>query len=430
MKTEQLYEIFRKSTGVTTDSRSIQKNQMFFALHGENFNGNKFASDAIKAGAICAVIDDPAYSAENTIVVENTLAELQALAGFYRKKLNIPVLGITGTNGKTTTKELTAAVLSRKYKLHYTKGNLNNHIGVPITILSAPGDTQFLIIEMGANHVGEIADLCRIAEPDYGLISNIGTAHIEGFGSYEGVIKTKTELYRHLNMIDGIAFYNDADTLLTEKANSIVRKTVPYSDISGKHFTLEEIPSGMNLVLKATYGNETHTIKTNLFGKYNYWNIKAAMATGLYFGVKLTDVADAIMSYVPANNRSQVRATEKNTLVCDSYNANPSSMHQAIESFAALDAEKKMVILGDMFELGEKSASEHQKIVNELINIRFSDVLLAGNEFSLAAAGTHFRTFANSQSLIDYLKKDPPKGCTILIKGSRGMGLERTYEFL
>jgi UDP-N-acetylmuramoyl-tripeptide--D-alanyl-D-alanine ligase len=430
MKTEQLYEIFRKSTGVTTDSRSIQKNQMFFALHGENFNGNKFASDAIKAGALCAVIDDPAYEAENTIVVEDTLTELQALAGFYRKKLRIPVLGITGTNGKTTTKELTAAVLSRKYKLHYTKGNLNNHIGVPITILSAPGDTQFLIIEMGANHMGEIADLCRIAEPDYGLISNIGTAHIEGFGSFEGVIKTKTELYHHLGTVGGTAFYNDADTLLTEKANSIVKKTVPYSEISGKHFTLEEIPSGMNLVIKATYGSESSIIETNLFGKYNYWNIKAAMATGLYFGVLLKDVADAIRSYVPANNRSQVRSTGKNTLVCDSYNANPSSMHQALESFAALNAEKKMVILGDMFELGEKSAGEHRKIVNELIDKGISDVLLAGKEFSSAAAGTNFRTFDNSQSLIDYLKNDPPDGYTILIKGSRGMGLERTYEFL
>lgn len=430
MKTGQLFELFKKSTGVITDSRSIKKGQMFFALHGDNFNGNIFAEEALKAGAICAVVDDPRFESPNVILVDDTLKELQALARQYRIELNVPVLGITGTNGKTTTKELTASVLSKKFRLHYTKGNLNNHIGVPVTILSAPADTQFLIIEMGANHIGEIAELCNIAIPDFGLISNIGTAHIEGFGSYEGVIKTKTELYHHLKNVNGVAFYNDSDHLLTEKVTSIVDRTVPYSIPSGKNFNLEEFPSGMNLVLNAHYNGESHRINTNLFGRYNYWNIKAAMAVGLFFGVPLKEVSDAIESYIPANNRSQVRASGNNTIVCDSYNANPSSMHMALESFSELKADKKLVILGDMFELGDRSAEEHSKIIDELRSKGFKDVLLAGKEFNEAAKKTEFKTFSDSQSLIEYLRKDPPKGYTILVKGSRGMGLERTYEVL
>lgn len=430
MKTELLYERFRTSSGVTTDSRAVKPHQMFFALHGDSFNGNRFAGDALAAGAICAVIDDPQYETENTILVEDTLAELQALARHYRRQFNVPVLAITGTNGKTTTKELTAAVLSKKFRIHYTKGNLNNHIGVPLTLLSAPADTQFLLIEMGANHIGEIADLCRIAEPDYGLISNIGTAHIEGFGSYEGVIKTKTELYYHLQMVNGLALYNDNDPLLTEKAKSIVTRSIPYSEPAGRPFILEELPSEMNLVLQAFYNNESYIVNTNLFGKYNYWNVKAAMATGLFFGVPVIEIANAIEDYTPANNRSQVKFSGSNTLICDSYNANPSSMHQALESFGAIKADKKLAILGDMFELGAKSQEEHRKIVNELLEKGLSNVLLAGKEFLAAAAGTGFKAFNDSQSLIEYLREDPPKGHTILIKGSRGMGLEKTYEVL
>ena len=233
MKTEQLYNLFKESTGVSTDSRTVGKGQIFFALWGDNYNGNKFASEALAKGASCAVIDDPLFETENTILVDDCLFELQALAAHYRKELNVPVLAITGTNGKTTTKELLAAILSKKLKVHYTQGNLNNHIGVPLTILSAPADTEMMIIEMGASHIGEIRTLCLIAKPDYGIITNIGTAHIEGFGSVDGVIKAKTELYEHLRKVNGIALYNDKDPLLTEKIFRIINRAVPFSDPTG-----------------------------------------------------------------------------------------------------------------------------------------------------------------------------------------------------
>ena len=337
MKTEQLYCLFKKSAGVTTDSRKVAKGQIFFALWGDNYNGNKFAAEALEKGALCAVIDDPMFEIENTILVDDCLFELQALAAHYRKDLKVPVLAITGTNGKTTTKELLAAILSKKHKLHFTQGNLNNHIGVPLTILSAPSDTEMLIIEMGASHVGEIRTLCLIAKPDYGIITNIGNAHIEGFGSIDGVAKAKTELYEHLRKVNGIALYNDKDPLITEKIFRIINRAVPFSDPTGVDLTIDLLPSDLNLKISVTYLHQTYTIDTNLFGSYNLENIKAAVATALFLGAGMEDITDALEKYVPANNRSQVKKTDKNILICDSYNANPTSMALALNAFSELE---------------------------------------------------------------------------------------------
>lgn len=430
MKTEQIYELYRQSSGVTTDTRNIGRNQIFFALRGANFNGNSFAAEAVRQGASHVVIDDPLYQNDHTILVDDSLKALQSLATFHRKHLHIPVLAITGTNGKTTTKELIASTLSKKYKIHYTRGNLNNHIGVPLTILSTPEGTEMMIIEMGANHQGEIRALCNIALPDYGIITNIGTAHIEGFGSFEGVIKTKTELYAHLHGVNGVVIYNDLDPLLTGKVAEFENRSVPYSYPDGTPLLLEQEQSGMNLVVSVSYRNERRKISTSLFGRYNFWNVKAAIATGLVFKVDLDKIAMAISQYTPSNNRSQVKITDNNTLICDSYNANPSSMTNAIESFRELKNERKMVILGDMLELGDNTEEEHGKIVNLLHKAGVDDIILTGKIFSGVAKGKGIKTFPDVLSLSEYLKNNPVTGHTILIKGSRGIGLEKIYDLL
>ena len=430
MKTEQIYNLFKESTGVSTDSRSVGKSQIFFALWGENYNGNKFASDALARGALCAVIDDPLFETENTILVDDCLIELQALASHFRKEMNVPVLAITGTNGKTTTKELLAAILSKKFKVHYTKGNLNNHIGVPLTILSAPTDTEMLIIEMGASHVGEIRTLCHIAQPDYGIITNIGTAHIEGFGSADGVIKAKTELYEHLRKVNGIALYNDKDPLLTENIFRCINRAVPFSDPTGIDLLIDLVSSDLNLRISITYLHHTYDLSTNLFGSYNLENIRAAVASGLFLGVDIKDVIDALEKYQPANNRSQIKITKSNTLICDSYNANPTSMHLALDSFSILKNTPKAIILGDMLELGEKSGEEHLKILKLLQSGIAEKVLLVGPEFQKISYGSGFNSFQNVDQLIEFLKGEPVTGSTILIKGSRGIRLEKIYDLL
>lgn len=430
MKTEQLYELYRNSTGITTDSRTVNKGQMFFALWGEKYNGNKFAAEALEKGALCAIIDDPLLETNKTILVDDCLFELQALASHHRKTMNVPVLAITGTNGKTTTKELLAAIMSKKLKVHYTKGNLNNHIGVPLTILSAPAGTEMMIIEMGANHIGEIRTLCLIAKPDFGIITNIGTAHLEGFGTVDGVIRAKTELYEYLKKVNGIALFNDKNPLLTEKIFKHIVKAIPFSDPTGTELIVEKLPSDLNLNVSVSYLHETYNIKTKLFGDYNIENIKAAAATGLFFDIKLKDIADAIESYVPANNRSQIKETDRNTIVCDSYNANPVSMNLAIESFAALNKEKKLVILGDMLELGEKSVDEHVRLIEKLNSLKLENALLAGPVFNKVAYKTGIKSFESVTKLIDYLKTEQLNGYTVLIKGSRGMGLEKIYDLL
>jgi UDP-N-acetylmuramoyl-tripeptide--D-alanyl-D-alanine ligase len=430
MKTDQIYDLFKKSTGINTDSRTISKGEIFFALWGEKYNGNKYAEEAIEKGAAWAVIDDPLLETEKTILVDDTLFELQALASHHRKLLNVPVLAITGTNGKTTTKELIAAILSKKKKVHYTKGNLNNHIGVPLTILSAPDDTEMMVIEMGASHLGEIRSLCLIAKPDFGIITNIGTAHIEGFGSFEGVVKAKTELYEHLRKINGVALYNDKNPLITEKIFKMVNRAVPFSDPTGIELLVELLETDLLLKLRATYQHKSYDITTNLFGTYNYENLKAAIATGLFFDVPLEDIVKAVEGYHPENNRSQVKITDKNTLICDSYNANPSSMLTAIHSFSELKSEYKLIILGDMLELGEKTDSEHIKVLQELKSLKSDLVYLVGPVFNRMSDQYGYKSFADVTRLRDYLKKKSLKGFTILLKGSRGIGLEKVYDLL
>jgi UDP-N-acetylmuramoyl-tripeptide--D-alanyl-D-alanine ligase len=430
MKTELLYGLFKESKGVATDSRTVRKGELFFALWGENYNGNKFAAEAIEKGASYAVIDDPLCETDKTILVEDCLFELQALASHYRRDLKVPVLAITGTNGKTTTKELLAAIMTKKLKVHYTQGNLNNHIGVPLTILSAPEDTEMMIIEMGANHIGEIRTLCLVAKPDYGIITNIGTAHIEGFGSFEGVVKAKTELYEYLRKVNGIAIYNDKNTLLAEKIFRILNRAVPYSDPTGIDLIVKKLPSDLYLRLTVTYHRQTHTINTNLFGDHNLENARAAIAAGLFFGVEMHDIAEAIEAYQPANNRSQVKISGTNTLICDSYNANPVSMSYALESFAAIRAESKMAILGDMLELGEKTEDEHSKVLQLLLSSGIENAILVGPVFSKIAKTSGFLVFPDVYKLTDHLKSEPVKGKTILVKGSHGTGLEKIYDLL
>jgi len=430
MKTEQLYHLFRESSGVSTDSRTIGKNQIFFALWGEKYNGNKYAADALEKGASWAVIDDEVFETEKTILVDDCLIELQELASHHRKEMDASVLAITGTNGKTTTKELAAAILSKKFRVHSTRGNLNNQIGVPLTILSAPEGTEMMIIEMGASHVGEIRTLCSIAKPDYGIVTNVGTAHIEGFGSLEGVLKTKTELYEYLRKVNGIALYNDKDHILAEKIFRLVNRAVPFSDPTGIELTISPVPSDLNLSLNIRYLHKDYRVNTKLFGIFNLENIRAAVATGLFFGIEMNDIADAIGNYVPGNNRSQILVTKNNTLVCDSYNANPWSMRLAIESFSRISAENKLCILGDMLELGDKSEEEHTRIHKVLSDNNLKNVYLTGPVFSKVSAGFRFKTFRDVGRLKEFLKSKPVKGHHILIKGSRGMALEQIYDML
>jgi UDP-N-acetylmuramoyl-tripeptide--D-alanyl-D-alanine ligase len=430
MKTDQLYSLFQESKGVSTDTRTIKTGDMFFALWGNKYNGNLFAAEALEKGASVAVVDDPLYETDKTILVDDCLFELQALAAQHRKELKVPVLAITGTNGKTTTKELIAAILTKKLKVHYTKGNLNNHIGVPITILSAPKETEMMIVEMGASHIGEIRTLCLIAKPDYGIITNVGAAHLEGFGSFEGVVKAKTELYEYLRKVNGIALYNDKNQLLTEKIFKYVNRAVPYSDPTGTDLSLEQLKTEMNLKLSAEYQHKTYTINTNLFGRYNIENVKAAIATGLFLGVEMKEIVEAIEKYVPGNNRSQINFTANNTVICDSYNANPKSMSKALESFYELKGEKKLIILGDMLELGEKAPEEHLNILNELKAQGVKNVFLVGTFFSSKAKEFGYKSFPDAVTLKDFILSKPVKGSLILVKGSRGIGLEKIYDLL
>jgi UDP-N-acetylmuramoyl-tripeptide--D-alanyl-D-alanine ligase len=430
MKTEQLYSLFKESKGVSTDSRTIKKGEMFFALWGNKYNGNLYAAEALEKGASCAVIDDPLYETEKTILVDDCLFELQALASYHRKELRVPVLAITGTNGKTTTKELIAAIMSKKLKVHYTKGNLNNHIGVPLTLLSAPTGIQLIIIEMGANHIGEIRTLCLIAKPDYGIVTNIGNAHIEGFGSFEGVVKAKTELYEYLRKVNGIALYNDRNHLLSEKIFRMVNRAVPYSDPTGTDLIIDIVDSGMTITLSMEYQHKKYTLKTNLFGRYNLENVKAAIATSLFLGAEMNDIVRAIEKYVPGNNRSQVKVTADNTLICDSYNANPDSMRKAIESFAEIKAGRKLIILGDMLELGEKSKEEHLNVLKTLNTYCIDEVILVGRLFDSLSSGFGYKSFKNTDILKDYLTSHPFKGYHILVKGSNGIMLDKIYDLL
>jgi UDP-N-acetylmuramoyl-tripeptide--D-alanyl-D-alanine ligase len=430
MDLEALCKLVRDSKGICTDSRTIKKGEVFFALRGPNHDGNLHAAAAIDAGACAAVVDDPSLTGKNIFVVDNVLDTLRNTALFFRKTLNVPVIAVTGTNGKTTTKELIREVLSKKYRVHATGGNLNNHIGVPVTLLKAPADTQIFVIEMGANHPGEIADLCNIARPTHGLITNIGKAHLEGFGSFDGVIAAKSELYQFLRDNCGIAFYNEKDKLLSDLIFKIAHKAVPYSDPSGTDLKVDEAGGNIMLSVKTEYHNETIQFDTNLFGNHNLDNVRAAMAVGLFFDVALADAVEAIRNYIPGNNRSQVFKTNDNTIICDSYNANPASMLRALTSFSAMGSTKKMVVLGDMLELGTESLNEHQAILDMIRKLDVGEALFCGPLFGKVAAGKHYLCFENSDALKKHLMVKKPSGYAILVKGSRGMALEKIYDVL
>ena len=401
---DHIYSIYLKHQPVCIDSRNVKKNSIFIALNGENFDGNNFAKEALDRGCAYAIIDNNKYKKdERFILVENGLETLQNLAQHHRKQLNIPVIGITGTNGKTTTKDLITDVLSKNYKTYATQGNLNNHIGVPLSVLSITINIEIAIIEMGANHIGEILALCKIAQPNHGLITNIGKAHLEGFGSPEGVIIAKKELYGYLKQNKGIVFVNSDNPLLMELSNT--QNRVIY-EISKK------------------------TINTHLIGKHNLENILAAMCVGHHFGVKESDIEQAIENYQPADNRSQIIKTKKNTVLLDAYNANPMNMEAVINHVSQMQVEKKIVILGDMLELGSYSLQEHQAVTDLLKKQNFNRVILVGENFSKVKNSINCKHFADTAAASNWLKHQNIKDAFILIKGSRGIELEKLMEVL
>lgn len=424
---EEIYSIFLINRSVSTDSRQIIPGCLFFALKGENFDGNKYAQKAIDAGATYAVIDDKNYDGESTILVDDVLVTLQHLAKMHRRKFNIPVVAITGSNGKTTTKELLNAVLSQKYKVTATKGNLNNHIGVPLTVLGITGETQLTIIEMGANHQGEIAQLCAIAEPTHGLITNIGKAHLGGFGGYEGVIKAKSELYWWLRASGGLAFLNADNQLLMELTTGIERTLYgTQEDVFARGKARENTDM---LTIDWITGEGNIALETNLAGNYNFENVMAAICTGLFFKVPTAEIKIAICNYFPSNSRSQVMKTAKNSIILDAYNANPTSMQAAIENLRQVKAKHKMVVLGDMLELGDESLSEHSALTKLIEESNFEKVILVGPDFT-EAAHSIFTCFRTSEEARDWLKTQDVKGYTILVKGSRGIRMENVLESL
>lgn len=426
----KLYQIFKNSPIISTDTRNIIPGSIFFALKGENFNGNEFANKALDCGASLAVVDDPEIPAsEGLFKVTNVLKTLQQLAALHRGQLTIPVIGITGTNGKTTTKELIKSVLSEKFQTFATSGNLNNHIGVPLSILSITPKHEMAVIEMGANHPGEIAELCQIAQPDFGIITNIGKAHLEGFGSFEGVIKTKTELFDFIEEHKGHLFVNGDDQLLMEKSSRIDRTLYGNTDDSLIGGIVKSKHPFLSIELKID--EDCQTLETNLVGSYNLSNLLVAACIGNYFGVEPDKIGHGLSSYKPKNHRSQWLETSSNCMVLDAYNANPSSMKLAIENFVELPLSPKAVILGDMLELGEVAESEHQIIIDLIQNQGFDKIILVGKIFmKLAISNPQIDTFVNTDEAGKAIKQMKLQGYTLLIKGSRGIKLEKLLEVL
>ena len=429
-----MYEAFLKcNQKICTDTRKLEKGSIFFCLKGANFNANEFALKAIEGGCAYAVVDEEKHAVnEKTLYVKDVLKALQALANHHRKQLKLKVLAITGSNGKTTNKELINAVLSKSFKTLATVGNLNNHIGVPLTLLSLTKEHEIAIVEMGANHQGEINELCEIADPDYGLITNIGKAHLEGFGGEEGVKKGKGEMYRFIEKKGGRVFIHADDAVLSELAggmDKITYGTTKLYDVIGKQYNENEFVSfKWTTRYNEKDWNKLPLIKTHIIGHYNFINLLCAACVGNYFKVDIGKINAALSEYVPDMNRSQLEKTASNTLILDAYNANPSSMKVAIENFAKLAAENKVLIIGDMFELGEYAAAEHKKIIELIAEKKLNDVVLIGNEFSKTNSG--YKSFANTQDCLTWLKTEPQKNKTILIKGSRGMKLEILKEAL
>ncbi|OCW94425.1 UDP-N-acetylmuramoyl-tripeptide--D-alanyl-D-alanine ligase [Macellibacteroides sp. HH-ZS] len=428
MTISDLYELYLHNPKVTTDSRNCPFGSIFFALKGENFDGNQYASKALDSGCAYAVIDNPDYiTGDRTILVDNVLKTLQQLAHRHRKALGTPVIGITGSNGKTTTKELLAAVLSTKYNLLYTEGNLNNHIGVPLTLLRLNHQHEMAIIEMGASRPGDIKELADIAAPNYGIITNVGQAHLEGFGSFEGVIKTKGELYDYIRQTKGKIFIKKENEYLQPIAKGI--EQISYGTDESSFASGKVASCNPFLIFDWKQQGKIHTVETHLIGSYNLDNVLVAVAIGRYFKIPAERISRAIASYEPNNNRSQFKETERNKLIIDAYNANPSSMKAAIDNFAAMQVDTpKAVILGDMRELGETSDALHAEIAKQIEQAGFDKVYLCGEHFS--STGTSFMHFPNIEELMSELTQKPLEGYHILIKGSRGMTLEKTLSLL
>jgi len=433
MELEQLHEIYSRSRKVTTDSRSVTEGCLYFALNGERFDGNKFAKNALDSGASYAIIDNNEYYLDDrTILVQNVLETLQNLANYHRRKIQIPVIGITGTNGKTTTKELINAVLSSKYKVSSTKGNQNNHIGVPLTLLSIMPDIELAIIEMGANHPNEIDFLCRIAEPNHAIITNIGKAHLEGFGGFEGVIKTKKELYDYVIDKKGIVFFNSDDSLLSNLLADASIKMVSYGFSSGSLCKGKIVSSDpyVNIEVINERDGEKDIVFSKLVGEYNSDNILAAVCLGLYFKIPLHEIAKAIGNYKPANNRSQLIDTGKNKVILDCYNANPSSTLASLKNFQKMHADFKTVILGDMLELGDEAETEHKNIIQYLLTSTLFQIFLVGDCYQKVSDSYVVSSFRTSDELKKWLQINPITNNLILVKGSRGIQLENLIEML
>jgi UDP-N-acetylmuramoyl-tripeptide--D-alanyl-D-alanine ligase len=425
----EIYELFRKYPEISTDSRRIVPGSLFFAIRGENFDGNNFAYDALEKGASYAIIDNAdKYYGNRTILVDNTITALQELASIHRDRVRARIIGITGSNGKTTTKELIGRVLSSEYKIIATAGNLNNHIGVPLTVLSINPETDFAIVEMGANHPGEIAHLCQIAKPGFGIITNIGKAHLEGFGSFEGVLKAKSELYDYIRQHNGLVFINKDNHLLVNLSGGLNLSFYGTgNDVACKGEITGREPW---LTVKWTAGNRSGSINSQLLGDYNFENILAAVNIGLHFGISPGNIDNSIGSYSPDNNRSQWLNTGRNMLILDAYNANPSSMKAALDNFHNMVADSKTVILGDMMELGEHSLAEHREILSFARRYAFNEIILIGEFFSKVSSGRPEKCFPDLESAKAWLRKKPITGSTILLKGSRKMQLESLISFL
>lgn len=427
MKIEALHQLFLIAKSVSTDTRTLDKGTLFFALKGENFNGNTFAQKALDLGASYCIIDEVQQpDNEHFILVDDVLQTLQKLANYHRNYLNIPIVALTGSNGKTTTKELIFSVLKQRYKTQATFGNLNNHIGVPLTLLRMDESTEIGIVEMGANHISEIAQLCKIANPDFGYITNFGKAHLEGFGSEEGIVKGKSELYDYLKEKKGTIFLN-ADDKKQVKQVGDYQNRITFSERESSDFTITLLKESPFLSIEI---NKTLML-TQLLGRYNFTNTAAAISIGLHFDVDLTSIKKGIESYAPKNNRSQIIKQNSNTIILDAYNANPSSVEAALKNFKVMEGSQKIVILGDMFELGEQSYDEHQSVIDLAKSLDFSQLYLVGNHFF-----EHHQNYSNIlffkalQDIQQYLENHPIKEAIVLIKGSRGMALERLLELV
>lgn len=428
---ELLYNLFKQSSGVTTDTRAIQTGNIFFALKGLNFNGNLFAGKAIESGAAFSVVDDKTMPPNDRFVlVDDVLKALQDLAGFYRSTLAIPVIGITGSNGKTTTKELIHLVLSRKFKTSTTRGNLNNHIGIPLTLLNIPQDAEMAVVEMGANHQQEIAGYCQYAQPTHGIITNCGKAHLEGFGGVEGIRKGKGELFDHLALQKAQAFVcSDFDYFhwMVEQRNMqqvqwYGTKQDEFPGVKGKVVQAEpflevEIFSGLE---------EPISIKTNMVGDYNIYNVLSAVVVGKFFGVPIDDIKSAIESYYPDNSRSQLIQKDGNSIILDAYNANPTSMAAAVKNFAAFHADQKILMLGAMAELGDESLDEHQELINLISRFTWAKVILVGGDFG--KLNHPYQFFSSAKEVSAWWKEQKITGANILLKGSRSASMEKVFE--